>query len=99
MNEHNKDVKDFSRKRYCKACRKEIMAIREPKTPGKRVANFFGIITLGAQIYSYPRRCPYCGKKTIATKSQRILIGVGLIIFFSVGFIVFISLRMLSPYS
>ncbi len=87
MNEQNSDIRKVKR-RYCKKCGKEVMAIKEPKTPGKQVANFFAIITFGGQVYSYPKRCPDCGEATRATKSQRILAGLCCIIWISVAIIV-----------
>lgn len=87
MNEQNSDTRKVKR-RDCKKCGKEVMAIKDPKTPGKRVANFFGIITLGAQFYTYPKRCPNCLEATRAIKSHRILAGLCLIIWISVSIIV-----------
>ncbi len=66
-------------RRYCKKCGKEVMAVKDQKIPGKQVANFFAFF-LGSVAYTYPKRCPYCGKATRAIKSHRIAALIILII-------------------
>ncbi len=47
--------------KYCKRCKVEVMPIKTRKTAGKRIANFIGYLTIGG-IFTYPKRCPNCGK-------------------------------------
>jgi len=88
MNEQNKDMEE-GKKRYCKKCQKEVKPIKEPKTLGKRTANFFGIILLGESAYSFPKKCPYCGK-VLRTKQQNICAIIFVIMMVILGIFYFI---------
>ena len=71
MNEQSKDMEE-GKKRYCKKCQKEVKPIKDPKTLGKRTANFFGFILGVGSVYTYPKKCPDCGK-VVRTKTQIIV--------------------------
>jgi hypothetical protein len=71
-NKQNKDMEEV-KKRYCKKCQKEVNPIKRAKTAGKRVANFFGFVLGVGPVYTYPKKCPYCGK-VLRTKTQKICI-------------------------
>ncbi|MFX0034334.1 MAG: hypothetical protein ACFE9I_01680 [Candidatus Hermodarchaeota archaeon] len=55
--------------RYCKRCDAEVKPIRDLKTFEKRAANVLGAILGGLPVFSYPYRCPNCGK-VIRTRGQ-----------------------------
>jgi len=87
MNEQNKDMEE-GKKRYCKKCQKEVKPIKEPKTLGKRTANFFAFF-IGATAYTYPKKCPYCGK-VLRTKTQNICAIIFVIMMVILGIFYFI---------
>ena len=59
-------------KMFCKKCGKEVLPYKEQKTAGKRTANFFTFL-IGGEVYTYPKRCPYCNK-VLRTKTQKICV-------------------------
>lgn len=63
---------------FCKKCGKEVVPHKEPKTTGKRTANFFAFFLGVGAVYTYPKRCPYCNK-VLRTKTQKI-VGIGCIV-------------------
>ena len=85
----NMEYKEVGKVRYCKNCQAEVQPIRELKTLGMRFVNFLSYIFFYGPWYTYPRRCPNCGK-VLRTRGQiisgimciTIVVAISIIIFF-----------------
>ena len=87
------EFKEVGKKIYCNRCQAEVQPIKESKTLAKRFVNFLSYIVpvyyIGP-VYTYPRRCPNCGK-VLRTKGQiisgimciAIVLTISIIIFFA----------------
>jgi len=76
--------------KYCKRCKLEVKPIKTPKTAGKRIANFIGFIG-GARVFSYPKRCPKCGKSLESDRVTTYIFVGGAIIIAIIVIIVIIA--------
>ena len=76
---------------YCKKCGKEVIPIKDQKTPGKQVANFFAFFAGAGAAYTYPKRCPFCNK-VLRTKTQKIVGLICVIIIVILGSIMFFGI-------
>lgn len=81
---------EVGKKRYCNKCHAEVQPIKETKTLRKSFVNFLGAILFLGYTYTYPRKCPNCGK-VLRTRGQiisgimciTIVIVISMIIFFA----------------
>ncbi|MFX1325772.1 MAG: hypothetical protein ACFE8N_12535 [Promethearchaeota archaeon] len=73
---------------YCKRCQTKVQPVKEQKTLGKSVTNFLSAIFFRAPVYTYPRRCPNCGK-VLRTRGQ---LGFGILF---IVFVLIISIVIL----
>ncbi|MFX0135194.1 MAG: hypothetical protein ACFFDN_16240 [Candidatus Hodarchaeota archaeon] len=64
--------KEKKKKMYCKKCNKMVEPVKPRRTLGKSTVNFItAVLTQGGTVYTYQKKCPYCGK-AIRTKAQKI---------------------------
>ena len=90
------EYKEVGEKRYCNNCQVEVQPIKEKRTLRKSFVNFLSFLFFlptgyyGGGVYTYPRRCPNCGK-VLRTRRQKIygitcitiVIVISIIIFFA----------------
>ena len=84
------EYKEVGKKRYCNKCQAEVQPIKESRTLGKMFGNFLSAILFLGYTYTYPRKCPNCGK-VLRTRGQiisgimciTIVIVISMIIFFA----------------
>ncbi|MFX1452939.1 MAG: hypothetical protein ACFFCM_19035 [Promethearchaeota archaeon] len=84
------EYKEVGKVKYCTNCQAEVQPLKESRTLGKMVANFLSAILFRGYAYTYPRKCPNCGK-VLRTKGQlisgimciTIVIVISVIIFFA----------------
>ncbi|MFX1385500.1 MAG: hypothetical protein ACFFBP_24045 [Promethearchaeota archaeon] len=81
---------EVGKKRYCNNCQAEVQPIKESRTLGKMFGNFLSAILFRGYAYTYPRKCPNCGK-VLRTRGQiisgimciTIVIVISMIIYFA----------------
>jgi hypothetical protein len=86
------EYKEVGKKRYCNKCQAEVQPIKELKTLGKRFVNFLSSILFRGYAYTYPRRCPNCGK-VLRTRKQTISGIIYITIVFAISIIIFFLTR------